>query len=156
MGNKSSGIEIIKKYVPPPAQDPTHKFPVNLLEIGGGILDCIQDQSKRLREIYKDIDGARSKEVQEIPTCNPLKEFYEWLSDIKSFHTRYPNERVENLSRASKKKAPEEDVILDIDYMYTGEEAYSQFLDLGPLYELYINLPSIKHPTYLQYLDIFV
>jgi splicing factor 3A subunit 3 len=39
--------------------------------------------------------------------------------------------------------------------MFTGEEAYGRFLDLTGLHELYLNLPGIKRPLYLQYLDIF-
>lgn len=39
--------------------------------------------------------------------------------------------------------------------MFTGEEAYGRFLDLTGLHELYLNLPGIKRPLYLQYLEIF-
>ncbi|KFY07667.1 hypothetical protein V492_06935 [Pseudogymnoascus sp. VKM F-4246] len=122
-----------------------------------GFLDRIQDQSKRLIDIYKDADSARSKEIQNISTGDPLAEFYKQLSDIKSFHHRYPNEPVENLERAYKKKTPQEgeQVTSEIDNMFTGEEAYGRFLDLTGLHELYVNLPGIKRPSYLQYLDIF-
>lgn len=108
-------------------------------------------------EIYKDADGARSKEIQNISTGDPLGEFYKQLSDIKSFHHRYPNEPVENLERAYKKKTPAEGEapVSEIDNMFTGEEAYGRFLDLTGLHELYVNLPGIKRPSYLQYLDIF-
>jgi len=79
------------------------------------------------------------------------------LADIKSFHQKYPNEPVENLEKAYKKKSPTEGdvVVSEIDSMFTGEEAYGRYLDLTGLHELYVNLPSIKRPTYLQYLDIF-
>ncbi|KFY74844.1 hypothetical protein V499_05159 [Pseudogymnoascus sp. VKM F-103] len=122
-----------------------------------GFLDRIQDQSKRLIDIYKDADSARSKEIQNISTGDPLAEFYKQISDIKSFHSRYPNEPVENLERAYKKKTPQEgeQVVSEIDNMFTGEEAYGRFLDLTALHELYVNLPGIKRPSYLQYLDIF-
>jgi len=110
-----------------------------------------------LLDIYKDADGARSKEIQNISTGDPLGEFYKQLSDIKSFHHRYPNEPVENLERAYKKKTPAEGeaLVSEIDNMFTGEEAYGRFLDLTGLHELYVNLPGIKRPSYLQYLDIF-
>jgi splicing factor 3A subunit 3 len=122
-----------------------------------GFLDRIQDQSKRLLEIYEDEDGTRSKEIQTIGTGDPLAEFYKQLADIKSFHQKYPNEPVENLERAYKKKTPAEGdvVISEVDNMFTGEEAYGKFLDLTMLHELYLNLPGIKRPTYLHYLDIF-
>jgi splicing factor 3A subunit 3 len=79
------------------------------------------------------------------------------LAEIKSFHQKYPNEPVENLERAYKKKTPAEgDVILtEVDNMFTGEEAYGRFLDFTILHELYLNIPGIKRPSYLHYLDIF-
>lgn len=122
-----------------------------------GFLDRIQDQSKRLLEIYKDADGARSKEIQSISTGEPLEEFYKQLSDIKQFHQRNPNEPVENLERAYKKKtlAEGEAPVYEIDNLFTGEEAFGKFLDLTTIHELYLNLPSIKRVTYLQYLDTF-
>jgi splicing factor 3A subunit 3 len=55
-----------------------------------GFLDRIQDQSKRLLDIYKDADGSRTKEIQTISTGEPLEEFYKQMADIKSFHQRYP------------------------------------------------------------------
>ncbi|KAF4633642.1 hypothetical protein G7Y89_g4474 [Cudoniella acicularis] len=122
-----------------------------------GFLDRIQDQSKRLLDIYKDAEGTRSKEIQSISTGEPLKEFYKQLSDIKSFHQKYPNEPVENLERAYKKKAPTEGepTISEVDNMFTGEEAFGKFLDLTTIHELFLNLPGIKRLTYLQYLDAF-
>lgn len=46
-------------------------------------------------------------------------------------------------------------MVSEIDNMFSGEEAYGRFLDLTGLHELYVNLPGIKRPTYLQYLDNF-
>lgn len=120
-------------------------------------LDRIQTQSKRLLEIYKDVDGVRSKEIQSISTGEPLEEFYKQLGDIKTFHQRYPNEPVENLERAYRKKTFAEGEIpsYDIDNMFTGEEAFGRFLDLTTIHEMYLNLPGIKRLSYLQYLDAF-
>jgi splicing factor 3A subunit 3 len=39
--------------------------------------------------------------------------------------------------------------------LFTGEEAWGKFLDLTESHERYLNLPSIKRLTYLQYLDNF-
>jgi splicing factor 3A subunit 3 len=122
-----------------------------------GFLDRIQDQSKRLLDIYKDADGARGKEIQSISTGEPLDEFYKQLGEIKSFHQKYPNEPVENLERAYKKRTngEGETTTSEIDNMFTGEEAFGKFLDLTTIHELYLNLPDIKRLTYLQYLDNF-
>lgn len=108
-------------------------------------------------EIYNDADGSRSKEIQSISTGEPLEEFYKQLGEIKSFHQRYPNEPVENLERAYKKRNPTEGEIptYEIDNLFTGEEAFGKFLDLTSTHELYLNLPGIKRLTYLQYLDAF-
>ncbi|KAI9798659.1 MAG: hypothetical protein M1833_004648 [Piccolia ochrophora] len=122
-----------------------------------GFLERIHQQSKRLIDIYKDADGIRKREIQSVSTGDPFEEFYKQLDDIKDFHRRYPNEPVENLERAYKKKVPGEGdiVISEVDNMFTGEEAYGRFLDLTSLHEDYLNLPTVKRLSYLQYLDAF-
>ncbi len=107
-------------------------------------------------EIYNDADGSRGKEIQSISTGEPLEEFYKQLGEIKSFHQRYPNEPVENLERAYKKKTLVEGEApsYEIDNLFTGEEAFGKYLDLTTIHELYLNLPSIKRLTYLQYLVV--
>lgn len=140
------------------AEDPRHvRERLNRDHQIAGFLDRIQDQSKRLLEIYEDADGARTKEIQSISTGEPLEEFYKQLSDIKTFHAKYPNEPVENLERAYKKRPPVEGetTTSEIDNMFTGEEAFGRFLDLTTIHELYLNLPNIKRLSYLQYLDAF-
>ena len=122
-----------------------------------GFLTRIQEQSKRLLEIYKDAEGARTREIQTISTGDPFDEFYKQLGEIKDFHRRYPNEPVENLERAYKRKAPGEgeSATLEVDNMFTGEEAFGKFLDLTTLHEDYLNLPGVKRLSYIQYLDAF-
>lgn len=118
-------------------------------------LKRIEHQSKRLLEIYQDAGDARAQEIQSIGTGEPIEEFYMQLGEIKKFHQKYPNEPVENLERAYKKPPPGESAGLEIDNMFTGEEAYGRFFDLTLLHEQYLNLPSIKRLSYLQYLDNF-
>ncbi|KAJ9640004.1 Pre-mRNA-splicing factor sap61 [Coniosporium apollinis] len=125
-----------------------------------GFLSRIQDQSKRLIDIYQDKDGSRAQEIQTISTGDPFDAFYKQLHSIKDFHRRYPNEPVENLERAYKRRAPGEDgpAPSDIDNMFTGEEGYGRFFDLTIPHEDYLNLPGVKGArrlTYLQYLDTF-
>lgn len=124
-----------------------------------GFLTRIQYQSDRLLEIYNDTEGLRAKEIQTISTGDPFDEFYKQLNEMKDFHRRYPNEPVENLERAYKRKAPGEgeSATAEIDNLFTGEEAYGRYLDLTPLHEDYLNLPGVqsRRVTYLQYLNIF-
>ena len=121
-----------------------------------GFLNRIQEQSKRLLDIYSDTEG-RSKEIQSISTGDPFDEFYKNLNEIKDFHRKYPNEPVENLERAYRRKAPGEgeSATMEVDNMFTGEEAFGKFLDLTTLHEDYLNLPSVKRVSYLQYLAMF-
>jgi splicing factor 3A subunit 3 len=122
-----------------------------------GFLTRIQEQSKRLLDIYKDAEGLRLKEVQSLSTGEPFDEFYKQLEEVKDFHRRYPNEPVENLERAYKRRRPEEGEYIpsEIDNMFSGEESNGRFLDLTQLHEEYLNLPGVKRLTYLQYLDNF-
>jgi splicing factor 3A subunit 3 len=110
-----------------------------------------------LLDIYKDADGLREKEVQSISTGDQFEEFYKQLDEIKDFHRRYPNEPVENLERAYKRRQPAEgeSVGMEIDTMFSGEEGYGRFLDLTTNHEQYLNLPGTKLINYVQYLDVF-
>ncbi|PYH89344.1 splicing factor 3a, subunit 3 [Aspergillus ellipticus CBS 707.79] len=120
-------------------------------------LNRIDDQSKRLLDIYKDADGAREKEIQSISTGDQFEEFYKQLDEIKDFRKRYPNEAVEDLERAYKRRpaGEGEPTGMEIDNMFTGEESYGQYFDLTIMHEDYLNLPGIKRLTYVQYLDVF-
>ena len=122
-----------------------------------GFLERIQNQSKRLLDIYNDAEGLRTKEIQSISTGDPFEEFYKQLSEIKDFHRRYPNEPVENLERAYKRRAfgEGESTTIEVDNMFTGEEAFGKFLDLTTVHEEYLNIPNNKRVTYLQYLQMF-
>ena len=122
-----------------------------------GFLSRIQEQSKRLLEIYKDAEGLRLKEVQSLSTGEPFDEFYKQLEEVKDFHRRYPNEPVENLERAYKRRRPEEGEYIpsEVDNMFSGEESNGRFLDMTQLHEEYLNLPGVKRLTYLQHLDNF-
>ena len=95
--------------------------------------------------------------MQNLSTGDPFEEFYKQLEDVKDFHRRYPNEPVENLERAYKRRHPLEGEIVatETDNMFTGEESNGRFLDLTTLHEDYLNLPGVKRLTYLQYLDSF-
>ncbi|KAI0007330.1 hypothetical protein F4779DRAFT_592402 [Xylariaceae sp. FL0662B] len=120
-------------------------------------LDRISSQSTKLLSIYEDADGSRSREIQQIGTGDPMDEFYKQLADVKRFHTKYPNEPVENLERAYRpRKGPDADASSSIiDTMFTGEEALGRFFDLHVCHELYLNLPNAKRLSYLQYLESF-
>ncbi|KAF7715724.1 Splicing factor 3A subunit 3 [Penicillium ucsense] len=120
-------------------------------------LKRIEEQSQRLLEIYNDTDRQLEKEAQTISTGDQFENFYKQLDDIKEFHKRYPNEPVENLERAYKRRQPGEGEIprVDVDAMFTGEEAFGQFLDLTMIHEQYLNLPGVKRIAYTQYLGIF-
>ncbi|KAI1165191.1 hypothetical protein F5B18DRAFT_670070 [Nemania serpens] len=120
-------------------------------------LDRISSQSAKLLEIYRDADGTRSHEIQQIGTGDPMEEFHKQLAEIRSFHARYPNEPVENLERAyrPKKSADEAAQPSIVDVMFTGEEGFGRFFDIQTCHAQYLNLPNAKRLSYLQYLDLF-
>ncbi|QIX01569.1 hypothetical protein AMS68_007086 [Peltaster fructicola] len=60
----------------------------------------IQEQSNRALHIYNDQKDALMQEIQAISTGNPMDEFYKEYTNIKEFHRKYPNEKVENLEVA--------------------------------------------------------
>jgi len=121
-------------------------------------LDRIYTQSTRAKQIYQDSTKERLQEIATISTGDAFAEFNTRLNDVKSFHRKYPNGPVENLERAYKRRAVGEDapVSVEVDNMFTGEEAYGRYFDLQASHEKFINLPGMKRrPNYLQYLDTF-
>jgi splicing factor 3A subunit 3 len=130
-------------------------------------VDRFQQQSQRLLTLKTDADGALRKELESLTTHDPFDEFYRQLGGIKDFHRRYPNEPVENLERAYKRRpaagvgevgggAAAPDVFLsEIDALFTGEESNGRFFDLTKNHEEFLNLPGVKRITYLQYLSVY-
>lgn len=122
-------------------------------------VDRIQGQSKRLLDIYADKGGERTRQVQSISTGDIFESFYNEYNEIKTHHKNYPNQTVENLERAYKRRPGEsEPMAANIDAMFSGEEGFGRFFDMTTLHEDYLNLPGVKNTrriTYLQYLDSF-
>ena len=109
-----------------------------------------------MQDIYADTE-ARTREIQAISTGDPFDEFYRQYKDIKEHHRQYPNEPVENLERAYKRRVPAEgeSAAPEVDSMFTGQEAWGSFMDLTTIHEDYLNLPHVKRLNYVQYLDNF-
>lgn len=123
-------------------------------------LGQIESQSSRLLTIYQDVDSKKEDEVRGLTLGDPMESFMKEIASIKDFHGRYPNEPVENLEKAYKKRSPDDHVqsIAAIDSMFTGEEGFGRFFDMTTLHEQYLNLPvtqNARRLTYLQYLDLF-
>lgn len=123
-------------------------------------LEQIEYQSSRLLRIYEDVEGKKDKEVRTLTLGDPMESFAKEIASIKDFHRRYPNEPVENLEKAYKRRTPEDHAqsLAAIESMFTGEEGFGRFFDLTMLHEQYLNLPvhrRTRRLTYLQYLDLF-
>ncbi|ATY62809.1 splicing factor 3a subunit [Cordyceps militaris] len=120
------------------------------------LLDQIQSQSKALLAIYKDENGSRRQEIQQLGTGDPFAEFYKQVGDIRAHHARYPNEQAENSEQRYRPRRPDEIAMPSVvETLFSGEEAYGRFFNLNTSHEAYLNLPNVKRPNYLQYLEIF-
>ena len=101
-----------------------------------------------------------------------LQLFYRKCDETLSYHQRYPNDQVDLPEQRyrKKRKAATSDAFSNgysssssrqqqqptlVDTMFSGEEGFGRFFDLNANYEAYVNLPGIKRPTYLQYLEVF-
>ncbi|KAG6226719.1 hypothetical protein E4U34_006606 [Claviceps purpurea] len=122
------------------------------------LLDRIQNQSNELLNIYKDDNGARGSELQQLSTGDPFDLFYKQLGEIREHHAKYPNEQAENSEQRYKQRRAGDApglVATVVDTIFSGEESYGRFFDLNTCYESYLNLPNVKRHTYLQYLEHF-
>lgn len=123
-------------------------------------LEQMESQSSRLLKIYEDVDGKREDEVRSLTHGDPMDSFMQQIAEIRDFHNRYPNEPVENLEKAYKKRSPEDHMqsIAAIDAIFTGEEGFGRFFDLSTLHVQYSNIDILRDTrrlTYLQFLDHF-
>ena len=125
------------------------------------LLDRSQEQARKVVKIHSDVDGSLAADMQALSVGDPFAEFYRRLNDVKEYHNRYPNEPVENLELSYRKTGPHDDSMgINIDAMFTGEEAWGRYFDLMALHNEYINLPIFqagahRRPTYVQYIDTF-
>ena len=99
-------------------------------------------------KIYKDEDGEKDREARALSTGDTMAAFQAEVASIREFHGRYPNERIENLEKAYKRRTPEEhaQAIAQIETMFTGEEGFGRYFDLTTLHEQL--LPSWTRPGY--------
>ncbi|KAI6593429.1 hypothetical protein MCOR12_007293 [Pyricularia oryzae] len=107
--------------------------------------------------MYEDVNGLRSKEIQAIGSGDPFDEFYKQVEEIKEHHAKYPTEQAENpeLRYRPGRDGPDPAQPYMVDMIFSGEEAFGKFFDLLAAHEAYINLPNVKHRSYLQYLEVF-
>jgi splicing factor 3A subunit 3 len=121
------------------------------------LLDQIQSQSSNLLGIYRDEDGSRSREIQQIGSGDPFEEFYNQLKEVREHHAKYPNEQAENseLRYRTRKAGDGEPMASIVDTIFSGEEAFGRFFDLHSCHETYLNLQNVKRLSYLQYLEAF-
>ncbi|KAF2865829.1 splicing factor 3a [Massariosphaeria phaeospora] len=123
-------------------------------------METIEERSKRLKSVYEDVDGQKDEELRKITMGDPMESFLAELEQIKDFHRRYPDERVENLEKAYKRRGPEDFAASRayVEKLFTGEEGYGLYFDMTMLHEQYLNLP-VNHQgrrlTYLQFLSVF-
>lgn len=115
-------------------------------------LDRIAEQSKKLLDIYTNKDKTQNTNETLTESGSEFEEFYRQLKEIKDFHRRYPNEKVENFEELYKRKPEDED---EISKIFSGEENYGRFFDLNVLHEQWLNLKGVKYISYTKYLDFY-
>jgi len=132
----------------------THKDSINQEHKVNEQILRINELAEQLDRYYKNEDGARQKEIDNLAGNNVLSIFYERLKEIKDYHRRFPNLTIEKLETPSLEDETEEEV----PYAeFTGEEGYGKYIDLHIIYEKYVNMRQFKdnRVDYLHFLDKF-
>jgi splicing factor 3A subunit 3 len=118
------------------------------------MIDLIQEKSKQLLKLYRDDDGLMAVDISSISVLDDLSEYYnrlEFISDhyksrrsalVKPFH---PKDVLKN----------EEDEMVELEAMFTGDESFGRHLDLHELFNEYTNIKGVNRLDYLTYLDRF-
>jgi len=132
----------------------THKDSINQEHKVNEQILRINELAEQLDRYYKNEDGARQKEIDNLAGNNVLSIFYERLKEIKDYHRRFPNLTIEKLEPPSLEDETEEEV----PYAeFTGEEGYGKYIDIHIIYEKYVNMRQFKdnRVDYLHFLDKF-
>jgi splicing factor 3A subunit 3 len=132
----------------------THKDNIIQAHKVNQIVEKIEDRTKKLVEIYQDLDGSRKDEIAAMGASsgpNLYSTFYDRLRELKEYHRRFPNLEPDR---------PEAETILNTfgdepPVQFSGEEGYGKYLDLHSLFVRYVNLKGVKQLDYMTYLDTF-
>ncbi|KDN53446.1 hypothetical protein K437DRAFT_253142 [Tilletiaria anomala UBC 951] len=145
------------------------------------LLDRIVSRKQYLKELYADVNGERTRELEQLSSTtisgavDPFGEFYKRLNRIKDYHRKYPQAAPETFvvdftSLESSSGLPSEGASgsaeiaaaaaglggLDfVDRMFSGEESSGRFMDLYTQHDMYMNLKGVKRLPYVVYLDHF-
>ncbi|OAQ77075.1 splicing factor 3a subunit 3 [Purpureocillium lilacinum] len=120
------------------------------------LLGEIQKQATSLIEILNDDVGFTAQAVEDLSTGDPFSKFYGQMDSLREHHNRYPNEQAENLEQRYRLKHDYTGATASIvDSLFSGEEGYGKYFDLNTCHDEFLSLPSVKHLSYLQYLEEF-
>jgi len=95
-------------------------------------LDRIERSGKRLKTLYKDEDGVKAAELDEMGGVGPnvYSAFYEKLKAIKENYRKFPR-MVPN---------PDDITQFEPDVEFTGPESWGRYLDLTEFHIQYVNM----------------
>lgn len=125
-------------------------------------LNDIQEKASQLLKIYEDKEGFRKQDIEEMAgsTLQETLEIFESkLSDIREYHSRFPNSSIidETMLDPQKQQLLEEtkEFLKENELQFSGEEGYGRYVDLHQNYNEYINMKQFNKIDYVTYLKEF-
>eukprot|EP00891_Asterochloris_glomerata_P009690 jgi/Astpho2/9690/Aster-03682 len=109
-------------------------------------LDAMQEQAKKLVEIYRDEDKARQEDIASLKvTDEAFAGFYERVKDLREYHKKHSTYDVT--------EAPNDEALLKQEprIEFSGEEGYGRYLDLHEPYHTFINSKFGRQMEYAEY-----
>lgn len=103
-------------------------------------LEKMKRSGAQLLEMYEE-DGPRKAELEEMTGEQVFEVFYEKLKDIRDYYRKLPDVTIKEPDYEIKPKVK-----------FSGSEVNGMFIDLHPLFEIYVNHPMFKRCDYLSYL----
>lgn len=146
---------IVKEFM---VDKKTQRERVNSDQRCKGYFERFNDASAKLIDYYKDANGERATEINDIGGPNEFADFYSKLKMLKEAHKRNPNEEANCLTLEFEKKiqyVQNPDRIEREVIKFSDEEGYGKYLDMHVLFKLFRNLKGINKIDYITYIDVF-
>jgi len=120
-------------------------------------LNAAKERAQTCLDIYKDEDGLKKTEIDQMTGPNALTNFYDQLRETKAYHRRF-NTGAAGALPAQAPLKEQLDAKAEAENKFSGEESTGRHLDLNSFYQVFVNLPGNKKHAkidYRTYLDIF-
>mmetsp|Transcript_31086 Transcript_31086/g.93179 ORF Transcript_31086/g.93179 Transcript_31086/m.93179 type:complete len:517 (-) Transcript_31086:46-1596(-) len=113
------------------------------------VVDGMAGRATTLTTLYADADGSYRSEVQSMRGPGVFTTFYGALKETREYYARHGATAAKGAAQATAQAAVER--ARRVETVFSGEEMWGKYLDLGALHREFCNLPSAPGGADLEY-----